>query len=58
MIENTDIHDVALLSLCDRLGEKNLSKEDKKTILNDINKFLNIMSSKTGLHYDNFSINF
>ena len=58
MIENTDIHDVALLSLCDRLGEKNLSKEDKETILNDINKFLNIMSSKTGLHYDNFSINF
>lgn len=58
MIENTDIHDVALLSLCDKLGEKNLSIEDKKTSLDEINKFLDIMSSKTGITYENLCINF
>lgn len=58
MIENTDIHDVALLSLCDKLGEKNLSIEDKKTSLDEINKFLDIMSSKTGVTYENLCINF
>lgn len=58
MIESTDIHDVALLSLCDRLGKGNLSKENKEATLDDINKFLDIMSSKTGMTYEKFSINF
>lgn len=58
MIETADIHDVALLSLCDRLGEKNLSIEDKNVILDEINKFLDIMSSKTGTNYENFCVNF
>lgn len=58
MIETTDIHDVALLALCDRLGKGNLSYESKDATLNDINKFLDIMSSKTGIAYEKFSINF
>ncbi len=58
MIETTDIHDVALLSLCDRLGKGNLSKDAKEATLNDINKFLDIMSSKTGVTYEKIYITF
>ena len=58
MIQNTDIHDVALLSLCDRLGKGNLSKDAKEATLNDINKFLDIMSSKTGVTYEKIFITF
>ncbi len=58
MIESTDIHDVALLSLCDRLGKGILSKESKKATLDDINRFLDIMSSKTGITYEKIHINF
>lgn len=58
MIQSTDIHDVALLSLCDRLGKGNLSKDSKEAILNDINKFLDIMSSKTGITYEKIFITF
>ncbi|MDO4535987.1 MAG: HD domain-containing protein [Clostridium perfringens] len=58
MIETTDIHDVALLSLCDRLGKGNLSKDVKEATLNNINKFLAIMSSKTGITYEKIFITF
>ena len=58
MIRNTDIHDVALLSLCDKLGKEILSKESKESTLNDINRFLDIMSSKTGTPYKKISIIF
>lgn len=49
LIDSTDLHDVALLSLCNRLGNLNDENNDLDRNLLDINKFLKIMSSKTCL---------
>lgn len=48
LIEKGDINDVALLSLCDRLGTEGLPVDVKNSILSDINYFLEIMSQRTG----------
>lgn len=47
LINTTDIHDVALLSLCDKLGNMNSQKNNFESYLLDSNKFLQVMSSKT-----------
>lgn len=48
LIDSGDINDVALLSLCDRLGTEGLPVDVKNSILSDINYFLDIMSQRTG----------
>ena len=49
LINTADIHDVALLSLCNRLGTLSSKNNDLEKNLLDSNKFLKIMSSKTCL---------
>jgi putative nucleotidyltransferase with HDIG domain len=57
MIESSvDINDVALLSLCDRLGRGELNEEKKKEILMNINDFINKISLKTGENYKKVAI--
>lgn len=52
MVENTNIVDIALLSLCDRLGRGELTKEKKQEILEGINEFIKKVSLKTGEQYN------
>lgn len=57
MIESSvDINDVALLSLCDRLGRGELNEEKEKEILMNINDFINKISLKTGENYKKVAI--
>ena len=52
MVENTDINDVALLTLCDRLGRGEQSEENKEKILDSLNEFIKILSAKTDKKYN------
>lgn len=57
MIESSaDINDVALLSLCDRLGRGELNEEKEKEILMNINDFIKKISLKTGETYKKVAI--
>ncbi|MGG5463181.1 HD domain-containing protein [Clostridium sp. B9] len=47
LINTTDIHDVALLSLCNKIGDFPSEENNIERILLDSNKFLQVMSSKT-----------
>lgn len=49
LINTADIHDVALLSLCNRLGNLSSKNNDLEKNLLASNQFLKIMSSKTCL---------
>ncbi|WP_300260186.1 HD domain-containing protein [Clostridium sp.] len=49
LINTADIHDVALLSLCNKLGNLSSKNNDLEKNLLASNKFLKIMSSKTCL---------
>ena len=51
MVENTDINDVALLTLCDRLGRGEISEKNKKKIIDSLNEFIKIVSAKTDKKY-------
>lgn len=51
MIESTDIHDVALLTFCDRVGRGELSEVRRKKITDSLNDFIRIISKKTGEKY-------
>lgn len=51
MVENTDINDVALLTLCDRLGRGEISQENKMKIVNSLNDFIKIVAGKTKEKY-------
>lgn len=47
LINTTDIHDVALLSICNKVGDLPEEENSINRILLDSNQFLKIMSSKT-----------
>lgn len=51
LINTADIHDVALLSLCNKLGHVTNKRNTLDEHLIDSNKFLKIMSNKTSLPF-------
>lgn len=51
MADTTNIEDVALISLCDRLGRGELPEDKKQEILTGINDFIKKVSLKTGEKY-------
>lgn len=51
MVEDTDINDVALLTLCDRLGRGDISQDNKIKIVDSLNDFIKIVSGKTKENY-------
>lgn len=52
LINTADIHDVALLSICNNLDYNSLEDDSVKKILLLSNKFLDIMSSKTCIQFE------
>ncbi|WP_300257815.1 HDIG domain-containing metalloprotein [Clostridium sp.] len=52
MVENSDLHDIALLTYCDRVGRGKKTLEDKKKILDSINDFIVKVNEKTNENYD------
>ncbi|MGL5245752.1 MAG: HD domain-containing protein [Sarcina sp.] len=57
MVNTTDIHDIALLSYCDRIGKEFNSLNKKNEILKSVNKFLTIISQRTYNNYKALKIN-
>lgn len=51
MSESTDINDVALLTLCDRLGRGEISQENKEKIVQSLNDFIKVVAGKTQKDY-------
>lgn len=58
MIETADIHDVALLSVCNNLGKGELESADKALMFLSANKFLDIMSERTYSSFNKLDIFF
>ena len=52
MIKNSDLHDIALLTYCDRVGRGKKTLEDKKKILDSINDFILKVNEKTKSNYE------
>lgn len=58
MIKTANLHDVALLCLCNNLNKEPITNDTKYKILDNINTFLSIMSSRTGVYYHKLDIIF
>lgn len=52
LIDTADIHDIALLSLCNELDTLSLKDCSLEKVLLDSNKFLEVMSSKTCMYFE------
>lgn len=52
MVKNSDLHDIALLTYCDRVGRGKKTLEDKKKILDSINDFILKVNEKTKSNYE------
>ena len=52
MVKNSDLHDIALLTYCDRVGRGKKTLEDKKKILDSINNFIVKVNEKTKSNYE------
>lgn len=52
MVKNSDLHDIALLTYCDRVGRGKKTLEDKKKILDSINNFILKVNEKTKSNYE------
>ncbi|MDZ4992851.1 HDIG domain-containing protein [Clostridium perfringens] len=56
MVSNSDLHDIALLTYCDRVGRGEKSLDEKKRILNSINDFIEKTNSITNKKYEKLNI--
>ncbi|HHD2751662.1 TPA: HDIG domain-containing metalloprotein [Clostridium perfringens] len=56
MVLNSDLHDIALLTYCDRVGRGEKSLDEKKKILNSINDFIEKTNSITNKKYEKLNI--
>ncbi|MDZ5252319.1 HDIG domain-containing metalloprotein [Clostridium sp. LIBA-8841] len=56
MVLNSDLHDIALLTYCDRVGRGEKSLEEKRKILNSINDFIEKTNSITNKKYEKLNI--
>lgn len=56
MVLNSDLHDIALLTYCDRVGRGEKSLDEKKKILNSINDFIEKINSITNKKYEKLNI--
>ena len=52
LINTADIHDVALLSLCNKIATLSLKDYNLDKVILDSNKFLEVMSSKTSMCFE------
>lgn len=56
MVLNSDLHDIALLTYCDRIGRGEKSLEEKRKILNSINDFIEKTNNITNKKYKKLNI--
>lgn len=56
MVLNSDLHDIALLTYCDRIGRGEKTLEEKKKILNSINDFIEKINNITNKKYEKLNI--
>ena len=52
MVKSSDLHDIALLTYCDRIGRGKKTLEDKRKILDSINDFIVKINEKTNKNYE------
>ncbi|WP_426349638.1 HDIG domain-containing metalloprotein [Alloiococcus sp. CFN-8] len=55
MFSEVDIQELALLSLCDRLGRGGLNRQERLQVVEQINEFLTIVGKQKGVKYKKFN---
>ncbi|MPQ43116.1 HDIG domain-containing metalloprotein [Clostridium tarantellae] len=58
LVSSGDIHDIALVTFCDRVGRGEMSIERKKEILDDINNFVEEMERRGAKNIQKLNITF
>ena len=55
LYREVDVQELALLSLCDRLGRGGLTKEGRYEVVKQVNEFLKVVGNKKGIRYKKFN---
>ncbi|MGL5245494.1 MAG: HD domain-containing protein, partial [Sarcina sp.] len=58
LVNSGDIHDIALITFCDRIGRGEISNKRKKEILDDINNFVEEMKNRGAKNIQKLNISF